>query len=593
MKVCGKKDIHVPGCDDCSELEERVEAVEECCDDAHDEIDTLNTDKADKDYVDDSIETVNQTIVDVADTLGERIDNIITASEPSVTTLWEGVMDSIGDSANLSEDVNDFDYLDIYYRTSVDESEGYYNTVRIPADQFANYTITVGGTLSPLGESPNLAQYLTQLSFVDDTATIDNIREWSWNGSQSSDASDDPQAETGVTIYRIDGVKETGGNAEIADAREGVDGTVYPSLGDAIRGQIQDTRDMIPELVKTVQGNPIVLDDAFGAVKNLTVELLPIQEGSGTPSPQNIRPITGHDSVTVTDTGKNLFDNTNPPTLITCYGSSGTAQTRKGYILNLPSGNYVGSVSWTGATGGTYIYGNVIDGNGGFVRFFYIVAGSMLYTPTITLADGERIVIFDAQADTQAYPDKFDRVNIQIEHGSTATDYAEYHGQSKTVTLPHTVYGAGVGVTSGEGKEKWSTFAIGDESATDFGTSALGIPYLDLYKPVRGGQDLPTICTEYEQIPVAGTGASGVFKNFASAYTIYDTRFTSASQAKALLESEGFLIVYTMETPTDLSTTPTDLTLYNGDNVISSDGDMELSYVQDMATVIRKIENQL
>ena len=120
MKVCGKRDVLVPECSDCSELEERVDAVEECCDDAHEEIDTLTTDKADKGYVDDSIENVNQTIVDVADTLGERIDNIITASEPSVTTLWEGVMESIGDSANLSEDVNDFDYLDIYYRTSVD-----------------------------------------------------------------------------------------------------------------------------------------------------------------------------------------------------------------------------------------------------------------------------------------------------------------------------------------------------------------------------------------------------------------------------------------------------------------------------------------
>lgn len=31
MKVCGKRDVLVPECSDCSELEERVEAVEECC----------------------------------------------------------------------------------------------------------------------------------------------------------------------------------------------------------------------------------------------------------------------------------------------------------------------------------------------------------------------------------------------------------------------------------------------------------------------------------------------------------------------------------------------------------------------------------
>lgn len=31
MKVCGRKDIHVPECSECSELEERVTNVEECC----------------------------------------------------------------------------------------------------------------------------------------------------------------------------------------------------------------------------------------------------------------------------------------------------------------------------------------------------------------------------------------------------------------------------------------------------------------------------------------------------------------------------------------------------------------------------------
>lgn len=31
IKVCGKKDIHVPECNECSELEERVTNVEECC----------------------------------------------------------------------------------------------------------------------------------------------------------------------------------------------------------------------------------------------------------------------------------------------------------------------------------------------------------------------------------------------------------------------------------------------------------------------------------------------------------------------------------------------------------------------------------
>ena len=62
---------------------------------------------------------------------------------------------------------------------------------------------------------------------------------------------------------------------------------------------------------------------------------------------------------------------------------------------------------------------------------------------------------------------------------------------------------------------------------------------------------------------------------------------------KTYLQNNPLRFCYEKATPTDLSTTPTSLTLYNGDNVISSDGEMELTYVQDMAIVIRKIEAQI
>ena len=246
----------------------------------------------------------------------------------------------------------------------------------------------------------------------------------------------------------------------------------------------------VPELVKTVQGNPIVLDDAFGEVKNLTVELLPIQEGSGTPSPQNVRPITGHDSVTVTDT------------------------------------------------------------------------------------DG------DSQS------------------------------QSKTVTLPHTVYGAGVGVTSGEGKEKVATYTFnGSNSMSNLqeGTNTVrGYISSSVFSPMMKPNDtttntiisdiMPTFAPDYiyghDEMGISenkNPNSNGIWirinKDQLSEYT-YDG-------IKAWLANNPMTVAYLMKDEADLSTTPTPLTLYSGDNVISSDGQMELSYVQDMATVIRKIENQL
>lgn len=60
--------------------------------------------------------------------------------------------------------------------------------------------------------------------------------------------------------------------------------------------------------VKTVTGNPLTLTDGSETYADeLVVDLEPIQSGSGTPSPSNVRPIQGYDIVSVDRCGKNLF----------------------------------------------------------------------------------------------------------------------------------------------------------------------------------------------------------------------------------------------------------------------------------------------
>ena len=46
---------------------------------------------------------------------------------------------------------------------------------------------------------------------------------------------------------------------------------------------------------------------------------------------------------------------------------------------------------------------------------------------------------------------------------------------------------------------------------------------------------------------------------------------------------------YLIATPTDLQTTPTDVELYKGDNVVSGDGDMTMTYVRNLQMVIDKL----
>lgn len=754
MKVCGKKDIHVPECSDCSELEGRVDAVEECCADAHEEIDTLEEGKAGKDYVDEQLGLVNSEIISVSDTLNERIDNIISVSEPSIRTLWEGTLSDNGDSVHLNDDVNNYEFLDVYYQTAEDEGEGHYGFVRIPSEQFANYIITVGGTSSPFTESPTLVQYLTRLSFVDDDATIDGIRSWSWSGSHSDDAVEDSQPEAGIIIYRIDGGLVSGGNAEIADAREGVDGTVYPSLGDAIREQIQETRDMIhpcpvqdvqvngtsvvdedgiakilmPELTKTVQGNPITIDDAFGEVKSLEVGITPIQD------------LHGYDKPWAAGAGKNKFDKTatdtdkgyiagkylqyngatatpssslvwniseyikvSPSTTYTLSGLPTTSSSSPSFCLydadkqvltgvqygnqatrridtsatteyiriSIPQAQIDGIQLELGSTATTYEpYSNIcpITGRNSIsvvdsgVNQYEALEGTYNGITWETLSDGTSEITGTATATTWTYladvvqlpwrgisaGDKVtvycDNARLSLQYaigggawtsianavngsvsvtipatatqlrflqyvenvsttaGTTFNKIAKYYfikGETftswtpykppitTTVTLPSTTYGADVDVTGGAGS---NLMGIVDLSTPTWSASS---------SATADGSTCYYAKISDMKTDVANTGM------VADRYALASGIYISTMQNGTMIRGNGYVyvatvdstiagqLVYPLATPTDLQTTPTDITLYNGDNVISSDGNITMEYVRDIAIVIQKIENQL
>lgn len=61
--------------------------------------------------------------------------------------------------------------------------------------------------------------------------------------------------------------------------------------------------------IRTASGTIAHFEDGAEDVpmKSLTANIVPIQSGTGTPSPSNPRPITGTDELTLTQTGKNIF----------------------------------------------------------------------------------------------------------------------------------------------------------------------------------------------------------------------------------------------------------------------------------------------
>lgn len=182
----------------------------------------------------------------------------------------------------------------------------------------------------------------------------------------------------------------------------------------------------------------------------------PVQEGSGTPSPENIRPIKGRDSVTVERCGENLL-NIKPFEKFTNNGItyeyvanggvhiSGTATANVDSptfaVGHLPPGKYYGLDTDVGIAASIVVQRNGSDLWLNAKGVFEILAGDVIkYWYTIA-TNGTTV-------DKTVYP--------YIVPGTTApTTYSPYTGQTATLTLPRTIYGGTVDAVTGEGRETW------------------------------------------------------------------------------------------------------------------------------------------
>ena len=104
---------------------------------------------------------------------------------------------------------------------------------------------------------------------------------------------------------------------------------------------------------KTVTGNPIHITDALAKpVQALSIALEPIQAGSGDPSPDNVRPISGHtDADVIVSSTLNPSDGTTYPIPLgqTVYG--GTLDVLTGVLtVTHAFGTYNGSEQWGSGT---------------------------------------------------------------------------------------------------------------------------------------------------------------------------------------------------------------------------------------------------
>lgn len=229
---------------------------------------------------------------------------------------------------------------------------------------------------------------------------------------------------------------------------------ITPDYGYLLNGRFE--KDMIKTLcpLKTLSGNPITWETSDTEYLFPVVSLEPKQAGSGDPSPENVRPISGYDSLAVNVRGKNLLDYTGEIVIPQNeYAFSITDKEIGPAIKQLPRDiQLVMTANWSYYT--VYsAYRSIIlyeKGTNNPIRF---ENGEPNTIPKNYKIDS--IFIYAGQNKTQ------DCIvsSIQFEAGSTPTPYEPYKGNDYTLTLPETIYGGTVDAVTGAGSKTWGYIA--------------------------------------------------------------------------------------------------------------------------------------
>lgn len=210
-------------------------------------------------------------------------------------------------------------------------------------------------------------------------------------------------------------------------------------------------------------GNPVIIP-VYESLEKLNIEFSPKQAGSGDPSPDNVRPISGYDEVTVNVRGKNLLDFSKITFSSSDIDSGAVAVDYSNMTLTIAA--HINNIGYTNSLRdlvgkvppGTYVL-NAETSNVDANRLIFIL-------------DTSRVVMFGvpellSEADLNSMFSWYNNVsspvpNIisDIRFSVQPTPYEPYQpGTTAALALPETIYGGMVDAVTGVGSKTWGYIA--------------------------------------------------------------------------------------------------------------------------------------
>lgn len=335
-------------------------------------------------------------------------------------------------------------------------------------------------------------------------------------------------------------------------------------------------------------GNPAELvNEGESSVISLRVALEPIQEGSGEPSPTNIRPITGHTSVSVTRTGKNLF---NPPTTGTNAGVTYTLNSDGSVTANGTASGYSYKENYITLPVGNYI----LTGGGSGVNLQIRNRASDAAIAISNTAGAS--VQFALSASTEV------KCRLQVNQGTTLSNlkvypmlrlasetdatYEPYQGNTYTINLNGTRYGGTVDLVTGVLTVDKATATFDGSSDENWieqsGRRCAIVDALPNVKRVTGNdRTIGATSNEFVEYTPNQTWLTNIGFSIENSglldVRLYTTNTMTVADFKTFLQSNPMQICYPLQTPQTVQLTAQQISLLTGINYISSSDEVTVT----------------
>lgn len=323
---------------------------------------------------------------------------------------------------------------------------------------------------------------------------------------------------------------EHGGGSDVEVTQIQTEGKAVASI--AVDGVSTDI--LVPELkvYGEASGDLITIEDAMEApLAECKVTLEPQQAGTGDPSPDNVRPISGWDECKVNVSGVNIWDEEWELGFLNASNGQKASSNN-----NIRSKNYI---PIKGGTSYLFYNGTTVKSTVCFYaqdKTFISSLANLNPNTVITTPANAKYMLFGMLS---AYGTTYNN-DISINYPSTDTEYHAYNGTTYTISLGSTCYGGELDVKSGV------------------------LRVTDGYIASYNGETLPSTWISDRDVYAPNTSPT-----------------------------TGAEVVYKLATPQEIQLTPTEVTLLRGINNLWSDGEMYVKYRRDIEMLLQRIADSL